>query len=222
MSYIKKNIKLLILFLFLIVPIFSHGSGPLDFNNTINNPRTDFKQYYYDIHPDHWAKDSIVRLTQLGILKGYNNRYFYPEKNVSLREFLTMLGNFLAIKDEEILKPIRYNQNFLLNESQWGYLEISNVINRIPKEKLFFLDFSKLDRQITKEEVAYIIENLFLFKSEANKEEKLLDLDQSIFKKEIEILYKAGVISGEPSNMFYPKQNITRAELATILNNMAR
>jgi N-acetylmuramoyl-L-alanine amidase len=49
---------------------------------------------FYDVH-NHWAKESILSLEKLGIVKG-NNGAFYPNQQMTRAEFIAMLDRLLS------------------------------------------------------------------------------------------------------------------------------
>ena len=52
--------------------------------------------YYHDVSSDHWAYDSVGILTELGIIKGNGNKYFYPDKYITRDEAATIIVSALG------------------------------------------------------------------------------------------------------------------------------
>lgn len=52
---------------------------------------------YADVSTDHWAYESISKVSQLGILRGYSDGTFHPEQPITRAEFATLILRLLAI-----------------------------------------------------------------------------------------------------------------------------
>ncbi|NMB43417.1 MAG: VWA domain-containing protein, partial [Clostridiales bacterium] len=52
-------------------------------------------------HIASWAKGFVKRANELGIVKGYENNVFMPEKQVTRAEFMTMISKLLHLREEE-------------------------------------------------------------------------------------------------------------------------
>lgn len=68
---------------------------------------------FYDLN-NHWAKDHILKLEELGIVNG-DNGAFYPNRQMTLAEFIAILDRLfsfeklLSIKDSEGLEDVEDN-----------------------------------------------------------------------------------------------------------------
>lgn len=52
--------------------------------------------YYHDVSSDHWAFNSVGALTEMGILTGNGNKYFYPDKYITRDEAATIIVSALG------------------------------------------------------------------------------------------------------------------------------
>ena len=64
----------------------------------------------------HWAKDAILIMSSLGIVKGYDDGSFCPENKITRAEFATMISRF------EKVQKLDMNTNFYdVTEDHWAY-----------------------------------------------------------------------------------------------------
>lgn len=88
---------------------------------------------YIDIR-DHWAKTEIVTLSYMGIIKGYQDRLFRPEQNLSRAELISLLDRVIGFEDLLKLDRNESQENpenevhfSDLSEEYWAYNEIRNA-----------------------------------------------------------------------------------------------
>lgn len=81
----KKNI---VLFILIVTILFS--------------PSTILAIEFSDIEEDYWAIEHIEKLTAAGILNGYEDGTFKPEKEVSFLEVLSIIKGIIKPKSQEI------------------------------------------------------------------------------------------------------------------------
>lgn len=172
---------------------------------------------FNDVTNKHWAYNSIVQLTNQGILAGYPDGSFKPNLNITVREFTTMLSRFLSQMPENKVKPFENETSFDLSKNSWGYLEVKSVLDRIPKNKLYNFSTNNLDRYITREEVAFLIANTIQLKEATYAPLYFSDVATSRFYYEIQLLFNNNMLSGYPDHTFRPSNNISRAEVCAIL-----
>ena len=74
----------------------------------LDNPFTDID--------DHWAKEYILIMNELGIVKGYEDRTFRPESQITRAEFATMISRFEKVGTLEV------ETNFVdVPRDHWAY-----------------------------------------------------------------------------------------------------
>ncbi len=84
-----------------------------------DKPNTSGISTFSDIYL-HWAKDDIIMMSELGIVKGYSDGTFRPENGITRAEFATMISRFETVKDLE------FNSSFIdVTKDHWAY----NTIN---------------------------------------------------------------------------------------------
>jgi len=190
---------------------------------------------FTDVESTHWASSAILKMQQSGILSGYSDGTFRPNKNITLAEFATIFTKIFEIS------PDNESNYFVdVNYHHWakGYLEaVRKYINPYYDsigELLGVTEYSYLegltgDMEITREAFIYAVSKIYGYSplgyNEGEEKELFADYEEILFPKETVLAYKNGVISGEKiDNKIYirPNRKITRAEASSIFNNLLK
>lgn len=190
---------------------------------------------FSDVSDTHWAYSSIEKMQRVGIISGYVDGTFKPNKNINLAEFATIFTKIFEIpKDEDS------NYFYEVPETHWakGYIEaVRKYINpyydslgeAIGFNKYSYMDGITGELEMTREAFVYAICNIYGYDESAyvKDEEKMLfaDADEILFPKEMVLAYKNGVIKGEivdGKTYICPTRQITRAEASSVFNNLLK
>ena len=167
---------------------------------------------------DHWAYKDISSLVSKRLLTGYSDGSFNPSGTITVREFMTVLSRYIA-SDYKMGKAIVGNVK--LPDSSWGYIEAKSILDRIPTKELSKFKYYSLDRPITREEVAFLMDMALDLGIPYNTNpEPLTDLAFSNYPREVKNLVDLEIFNGYPDGSFRPQNFITRAEIAAIFARM--
>lgn len=154
-----------------------------------------------------WAKPAITALSQKGYINGYPDGTFAPEQNITRAEFTklitVMFGNKYSVSYEDV------------SENDWFYPYVSKSGNYFITDDYFYPN-----QNITRQEVAYAIyAALKLTNSPMDKSLSFRDLDavDEAYLPAVKALSRVSLINGYPDGSFGPHKEITRAEIATVL-----
>ncbi len=159
---------------------------------------------------NHWSKDSVGKLTFLGIIGGYQDGTFKPNRNIQVDEFIKL-----------VVTAMGYNPS--MGTGYWAepFIQIAKNEKLIGNN-----EFSNFRRPITRQEMAKIIVNATLIKESEPNENfitylKGLIKDYGTIKNEnkqhVLIAYGMGLISGYTDGSFKPLNNSTRAEASVVI-----
>lgn len=176
---------------------------------------------------DHWARDAIVSLTEKGIIKGMDEDTFGPDKVLTRGQFIAMLHRALGIDIKYVVEP-NIEHYFSDVDPDIYYakplydLSTLGIIN----ERNEF----RGEDEITREEmVNFLVNGYIYFNSITNiqlMKTKPQFEDESLFTQDYEkaIFYahEIGLIEGFPDGTFRPKNSLTRAQGATVLDRLLR
>ena len=161
-----------------------------------------------DVTGDYsWAESAITNLSQKGYLNGYPDGTFAPEKNITRAEFTKLITLMFGNKTK-----VSYDD---VSENDWFYPYVSGSGGYFIVSGDFFPN-----RNITRQEVAYAIcVALKLTDSPADKSVSFKDMEAvgSEYLSAVKALTRAEILNGYPDGTFGPRKEITRAEIATVL-----
>ena len=164
----------------------------------------------------HWAEGAIDKWSSYGVVKGMENGDFAPASPVTRAELATFISRTFDFGDTQSTRT--YTD---IEEGKW----YTQAIQAVSSKGLMYIPGTNFEpsKPATREEVAYTIAKAY--KMEATGEEITSFTDEesiSIWAKEgIHALAQRGIIKGNPDGSFRPKAPVTRAEVVTMLENIA-
>lgn len=181
---------------------------------------------------DHWAKDYINKVANLGLVTGYNNGTFKPEANVTVLEALVMMSRLYDIDDdikEQIFDKYKATLKNMTNSSgyEWAFegLSISLELGIVSENGLNSMFAEKIiTKNACKEEITVLLTKAMLLGDEA-KNLKVYTLPfndaagiTASARPYIYVMYEKGIVKGDVNKNINPKDNISRAIMATMMD----
>lgn len=169
---------------------------------------------YSDIS-NHWAKDFINDLISKNILSGYQDGTIKPDKNISRAELTTIVAKAMGLKSAE--NPVLdFADKASIPSWAAGYIAVA-------KEKGIVLGYNDKtfgpNKNCTRQEAVTIIMNAFKLGESDNKLKFKDEKEISGWAyKSVAKLTESKIIDGYPDNTFKPGENITRAEVFSVLS----
>ncbi|MEG1497700.1 MAG: S-layer homology domain-containing protein [Clostridiales bacterium] len=189
---------------------------------------------YKDVSDGLWSAHYIYDLTSQGILNGYENKYFYPENNITRGEYCKIM--FVSANGN--VKANSAKVAFADTKDNWsnGYVlwaKEKNIVKGNGNNE--FLP----DADISREESATMLSRYALNIGDNNlsanngmstttanlsSDKVFTDSDKiSPWAKDaVNLLHKAGVINGYEDNSYRPDKNITRGESAKMFSEFLK
>lgn len=166
----------------------------------------------------HWAQKAIVRAVEKGIFKGVAENSFAPDRQMSRAEFITVLGRMseqTAMLREAPFKDIDANAYYAQHVA-WGAA--------LGLMKGFEDGTFRPEAKITREQAAVIFANFLKDKKLPESPVIAFGDEEAISGWAKEAVKKAaalGLLKGKDGGRFAPKDVLTRAEMAQILDNLS-
>lgn len=167
----------------------------------------------------HWARHEIITLATLGVIEGFPDGNFYPERSLSRGELATWLCKAQDLKVSPPTTDLFYD----VPKEHWRAPYVKTVV-----EKGYLKPFSKelfgLEDGMTRGAVANVIAHAEKLKAR-ELESAFMDVPKSHpYYKEIEAIKKQRLIKGVSKKAFIydPNRNITRAETVMLLSRFKR
>ena len=166
---------------------------------------------FSDVNNNDWFYSVVNELSDKGIISGYEDNTFKPQKSVSYAEFLTLLNNSIGEKQSPDYKNSEgwYKPTF-------DYLKQKGVITNIQNP----------NAEITRNEMAkYLslgLEKLKNQKIDTTTPASIKDFDSipNEYKDLVASVVNAGLIKGDENQNFNGSKSLTRAETAVIIKGL--
>lgn len=234
---------LLTIILFVLNSVYTYASDNPVYYGTDNAQSIYYNMSFKDIK-DSFAKNDIMKMTALSVIRGGGSQKFYPKSYLKREEAIAYIVRLMGLEEQVQKTPIssstavggsnpptaNSNQTWQNNASSqsgpkvdsWaqGIIDVAAKNNLLRKEDMA-LDFTA---NATREEVAYWIAkglNLApiygkdLQKVYAFSDAKSFNTDYMPY---IEAVLKSGIMTGYNDSKFGPKDNITREQMASVLS----
>lgn len=161
----------------------------------------------------HWAQKTISQWEEKGLISGYKDGTFKPNKEVTRAEFVHILNLALKLTKQGEVKFADVKQG------DWFYKDIEIAVGEgyakgTPENKFM------PNATLTRAEAAVFIANILKEKSEKQLSFKDVDMIPSWAKQAIALMVEKGYMTGYPDNTFSARKNLTRAEAVTILDKV--
>ncbi len=176
-----------------------------------------------------WALDAVEEMVEDGIIKGYTDNTFKPERTVTKMEALVLSARILGFTKDEMAPYAEFASEF--------YKDVLEKYDVVYKNEVAFLLYKDV---ITEKELAYYIggdnANVGMKRYEVAKlltrvmaGEEDLDADASTAeytdsaeipadaKPYVRFVTDAGIMNGMDGGTFAPQGEVNRAQIATLL-----
>ena len=179
---------------------------------------------------DNWARDAIQAMTQAGYLSGYADNTFKPSAQITREQAATIYGKVLQhnLNEQELAEIATKESSTAYSDveaDRWSSSAIKLVSAAGIMEgtsKTAFTPSKTMDREQFVASAASLAKKLNL--STPVKVEKVTFKDEasisSAYLADIQYMAQRGIVASGATENFNPKQPVTRAQAATILNRM--
>ena len=179
---------------------------------------------------DNWARDAIQAMTQAGYLSGYADNTFKPSAQITREQAAAIYGKVLQhnLNEQELADIVTKESSTSYSDveaDRWSSSAIKLVSAAGVMEgtsKTAFTPSKTMDREQFVASAASLAKKLNL--STPVKTEKVTFKDEasisSTYLVDIQYMAQRGIVASGATENFNPKQPVTRAQAATILNRM--
>ena len=176
----------------------------------------------------HWAGTEINTLIENGVMLGYKDGRFKPDRKITKEEAIVLLVSFakqqnLILEEDLLVGDI---SNILDAKNSWSLKEIQFLHN----SGIIKTDSNNLIKPyepLTRAGLADMLYNYFMYfdlftNLEPENQSPFTDIGASYAAKPITEMQKAGILKGYPDGTYKPGNDITRAEIATLFYKISR
>lgn len=181
-----------------------------------------YEDAFIDIK-NHWAREIINAVADKNIVNGYDDNTFKPDNSITRAEFLTILYNSKLADTTDLYADISFAD---VSGNEWYYDYIKwGVANNIIvgyEDNTF-----RGNNIISRQEMAVVISKfikLTNIKFNENNAVVFADNDNiALWAKEyVDSISAYGIIKGDSNNYYNPNKDLTRAEMAVIINQLTK
>jgi len=173
---------------------------------------------YNDVKETDWYYEAVKTLTSKGIVSGDGTGYFYPTNNVTREQFVKMILEAIEVEVKAGTHSFGDVEGGAWYENYIATAVSNGIVNGVGGGNF------GVGTNITRQDMAVLIERVLAYKNiEVAKEEAEPFADEAEvadYAKEAVANMKAiGLIQGYNNN-YNPKDNLTRAEAATVIASL--
>lgn len=220
----KKAFAILASIIFMTTnTVLAATSGSPVFYGTDNADSIFYNMSFKDIGGS-FAKNDIIRMAALSVIRGGGNQLFYPKDYVKREEVLAYIVRLMGLEGQVQQTPTTSTSNTQSGQKvdTWaaGVVTVASKNGLLSKQDMA-MDFTAY---ATRQEVAYwIARGLNLTPVYGKEVQKVYSFyDSENFNPDyipyIEAMLKNGIMSGYSGEIFGPDDNITREQMAAVLN----
>ena len=178
---------------------------------TLLTPQMASAKTFKDVKISDWHYSVVDELSNKGIISGYEDNTFKPQKSVTYAEFLTLLNNAIGTKQApDYTNPKEwYKPTFDYLKSKGVIQTIQNPnaeITRNEMAKYLSLGLQKLKNQKPNTTAPTTIKDFNVIPAE--------------YKDYVASVVNAGLIKGDENQNFNGSKSLTRAETAVIIKGL--
>ncbi|MBQ9314550.1 MAG: S-layer homology domain-containing protein [Clostridia bacterium] len=207
-----KKLSIIIIIIILIIVFFSgffiwkNIQDAQDVLIEESNDESAVEDLFNDVSKTYWASEYISYLVQRGVMTVDEDNYFYPENNISQKDFI--------ISILKISMP-RIEISELTNQELIDFLKEQKILEKDFEEEKLNDSLTNYDAAVLLAKVDIIIQGHEQQMIELN----YIDLDKAdeIGETLIEHSIARGFFKDNASSQFYPNKLLTKAQIAEIL-----
>ncbi|MDI3269636.1 MAG: S-layer homology domain-containing protein [Bacillota bacterium] len=164
----------------------------------------------------HWAQSYIVTLVERGVIRGYEDGTFRPDRAITRAEFVTLLVRELEPQAESSSAPAFED----VASGHWAYESIQKAAAAGWLKPAEYGRMFKADQPMGRGEAARLIVRAAGFAPEAaaltGSSSTFSDVQGEI-KPYVDVAVAHGLLTGFPGGVFKPQGTLTRAEAGAII-----
>lgn len=202
----KKIVFLIIMVLVIGTTVFASNTNNLSFT---------------DVDSSYWGYSAINQMVEDGVVNGYEDNTFKPEREITRAEFAKMfsialgvnfesenLGYYIAIDDVDF--------------NHWAYNYIQSAYEYFPNMDDDSVLFEP-DKYITREDAAFVLaKRIAPNVNTYGALDNFIDADDISESKryQVSLAVASGIMNGYGDGTLDPKGNLTRAQVCTLISNI--
>lgn len=166
----------------------------------------------------HWAQAVIAELVEKGVITGYPDKTFKPERTMTRTEFAVVLAKAFNLQPDASY-ALKFKDNSKI--PAWGKAYVAAAVKAGIVKGDDRGNFNP-SANVTRAEMAVMVAKATNAKLSTAPKLTFKDKVPNWAAGAVEYLVKADVLTGYPDNTFKPGNNATRAEACTVISKAGR
>ncbi|NGZ77055.1 glycosyl hydrolase [Saccharibacillus alkalitolerans] len=166
-----------------------------------------------DVGKSHWAGESIDRWKESGIVQGYGNGNFGPDRQITRAEMASMINRLFGFAESS---PNPFSD---VPEGAWYARDLSAA-----RQAGYYQGFpgnkAKADTSMNRQDAAVLLASVFSLSPAENGTVSFADESEISAYASRSVQAMNGLLNGYPDGSFRPKAPITRAETVTLFDRL--
>lgn len=184
----------------------------------IQNETGEAQYRFTDVREKDWAYDYIIALSDKGILKGYEDGTFRPEKTILREEFAKIIVEALGLSVDGLSQEQRFED---VSQESWCYPYVMAAVE-CGVVKGNGENWFGMGENISREDMAVMIVRAMEFTGKTLETDVQADFTDAAAiadyaETAVAKLCKKGIVNGFQDGSFGPEKALTRAEAAKII-----
>lgn len=176
---------------------------------------------FSDLGKEHWAYPAVTEMTLRGILNGYPDNTFQPNKPITRAEFAKILVTSLKL---DVISNTEFSD---VSQQHWAYDYIKIASNYLPGDVTQDNSFYFPNQTVSREDMAFaIVGAMGLENTNVNLEVLNRFTDSNSIsdnrKRYVAIAVENDILHGNEDGTFASKGNLTRAEVSQLMLNVLK
>jgi len=183
----------------------------------------DYIKKFIDVSEDDWFSDAVNTVVKAGLFNGVSENQFAPQIEMTREMFVTILGRLHGINPDEY-SECKFED---VDMNMWYGPYVAWSVSAGIATGYNDVTFGTGDL-VTREEMAVFIARYLKYANielSGAADDKVFADDNEISSWARDAVYtvkRVGLISGKTGNVFDPKGNATRAEVATVFSRLLK
>lgn len=174
---------------------------------------------FSDLPKEHWAYDKVMLMQSKGIISGFEDGTFRPNKPVTREQFATILVNTLELKN-----PWEITKFEDVEDDRWSKEAIDIASYYLDGVEINGKNYFNPAEPIIREDVAEAVVNTIDLFNSYRETLGILDKfsDKELISKKgsVSLAVNYGLMTGNSDGTFNPLGTLTRAELVALMCNL--
>lgn len=169
---------------------------------------------YVDVQSNHWAYQNILSMKNLEIMNAQKDGKFYPDKAITRAEAAQYIYNALDLNTPTLT-------NFQYKDVPTDASYVEAVYSLVQLGVLQHSSYFYPNNYLTRAQLSKMINSAFDIEVDQYNKAKFKDISKNYWAKhDIESLADIHVLKGSGDQKFSPNGQVTRAQMAAILDRV--